>query len=419
MSEEQIYFFIGGVSTALAAMILWIAVILPSPNKWNKRFIVTMFSIFALWAIFAVLDLLLYSDSEMVWAERIISYFGYLLPSLQLIIFTAYLLYICKENLWNSLLLRSVLILWLIYFILLGVAQFTTFLYYTTPDNEYVRGSWHILLMAPAIAILLLNLVGVIRRRDKLSKKYYIAFMVYQVPYTIVIILHAIIYMIVPVVLIMCVSMLAMLVIILYEQIEHYVGQQREIANQRANIMVLQMRPHFIYNAMMSIHYLCAQNPKKAQQVTLDFTTYLRKNFTAIANEDPIPFTDELEHTRAYLAVEQVQFEDSLCVEYDTPHKNFRLPPLTLQPIVENAVKHGMDPEKAPLHILIRTRETENGNELIVEDNGSGFDVSVLDKSESHTALTNIRQRLEMMCGGKITIRPREGGGTVVTVTIP
>ena len=244
MSEEQIYFFIGGVSTALAAMILWIAVILPSPNKWNKRFIVTMFSIFALWAIFAVLDLLLYSDSEMVWAERIISYFGYLLPSLQLIIFTAYLLYICKENLWNSLLLRSVLILWLIYFILLGVAQFTTFLYYTTPDNEYVRGSWHILLMAPAIAILLLNLVGVIRRRDKLSKKYYIAFMVYQVPYTIVIILHAIIYMIVPVVLIMCVSMLAMLVIILYEQIEHYVGQQREIANQRANIMVLQMRPH-------------------------------------------------------------------------------------------------------------------------------------------------------------------------------
>ena len=203
-----------------------------------------------------------------------------------------------------------------------------------------------------------------------------------------------------------------MFAIILYDQIESYVGQQQEIAHQRASIMVLQMRPHFIYNAMMSIYYLCVQDPKKAQQVTLDFTTYLRKNFTAIASENIVPFPDELEHTRAYLAVEQVQFEDSLFVEYDTPHKNFRLPPLTLQPIVENAVKHGMDPEYAPLRISIRTRETDSGSEIIVEDNGPGFAPADGD-CEPHIALANIRQRLEIMCGGKLTIRPREGGGTV------
>ncbi|MBR0062233.1 MAG: hypothetical protein IJP68_12230, partial [Selenomonadaceae bacterium] len=150
----------------------------------------------------------------------------------------------------------------------------------------------------------------------------------------------------------------------------------------------------------------------------LDFTTYLRKNFTAIASDDTVSFSDELEHTRAYLAVEQVQFEDSLCVDYDTPHKNFRLPPLTLQPIVENAVKHGMDPEYAPLYISIKTRETSSGSEIIVEDTGSGF-APAADESEPHTALANIRNRLEMMCDGKITIRPREGGGTVVTVRIP
>lgn len=109
-----------------------------------------------------------------------------------------------------------------------------------------------------------------------------------------------------------CVSALSMFAIILHEQIESYVVQQREIAQQRASIMVLQMRPHFIYNAMMSIYYLCAKDSKKAQQVTLDFTTYLRKNFNAIASENTIPFSDELTHTRAYLAVEQVQFEDSL-----------------------------------------------------------------------------------------------------------
>ena len=177
------------------------------------------------------------------------------------------------------------------------------------------------------------------------------------------------------------------------------------------------MRPHFIYNAMMSIYYLCAQNPQKAQQVTLDFTTYLRKNFTAIASENTIPFSDELEHTRAYLAIEQVQFGDDLLVDYDISHENFRLPPLTLQPIVENAVKHGMDPEYAPLRISIGTRETKFGNEIIVEDNGPGFDFNS-DDSKPHIALKNIRQRLKMMCNGKMTIRPREGGGTTVTVTI-
>ena len=234
------------------------------------------------------------------------------------------------------------------------------------------------------------------------------------------------------------ISTFSMFAVILYNHIDQYMRQQRKIAHQRASIMVLEMRPHFIYNAMMSIYYLCAQDAKKAQQVTLDFTTYLRKNFTAIASEDTVPFSDELEHTRAYLAVEQVQFEDGLFVDYDTPHKEFRVPPLTLQPIVENAVKHGMDPESAPLHISIRTCKTETGSEIIVEDDGQGFDRTTASDADGqgwpsagegagragfapapHIALENIRQRLSMMCGGKLTIQPRVGGGTVVTVIIP
>ena len=193
--------------------------------------------------------------------------------------------------------------------------------------------------------------------------------------------------------------------------------QQRELANQQASVMVLQMRPHFIYNTMMGIYYLCDQDSEKAKQVTLDFTTYLRKNFTAIASDDTIPFRDELEHTRAYLAVEQAQFEDVLFVSFDTPHTMFRLPPLTLQPIVENAVKHGMKSSNDPIHISVVTRQTENASEIIVEDDGPGFEP--VDDNEPHIALNNIRQRLELMCGGKLTIAPREGGGTSVKVTIP
>ena len=73
--------------------------------------------------------------------------------------------------------------------------------------------------------------------------------------------------------------------------------------------MVLQMRPHFIFNTMMSIYSLCNQDPQKARQVTMDFTNYLRKNFNAVASDSTIPFSAELEHTRAYLAVEQVRLK--------------------------------------------------------------------------------------------------------------
>lgn len=397
---------------------LWLAVIMPGMNQWNKRFFVTFFVVFVLSMISLFVDLLVYDEPNMALEEKITIYFQYLIISLLFPMFMAYLLRTCEENWRESSIFRAVIILWVVYFILLAIAQFTTCFYYVTPDNQYKHGSCHLIMVAPMFAVMIINLFAVIRRRNKLSTKYFVAFLIHLIPLQATLVFHNLFdENIFSVVLGLSISTLSMFAIILYDQIEQYVKQQREIAHQRASIMVLQMRPHFIYNAMMSIYYLCAQNPKKAQQVTLDFTTYLRKNFTAIVSEDTISFADELEHTRAYLAIEQVQFEDSLCVEYDTPHKNFRLPPLTLQPIVENAIKHGMDPESAPLYISIRTRETNSGNEIVVEDNGSGFELDADNKA--HIALTNIRQRLEMMCGGKLSIRPREGGGTVVIVTIP
>ena len=419
MSLNQLYFFLSGAVLVLSVLIFWIAVIIPGMNQWNKRFFVTLFAIFVLYTISAFVDFMVYGDPSLALSEKIAAYFEYLLISIPMPMFTAYLLRTCGEDWLKNKIFRAVIILWGIYFILLAIAQFTTIFYYITPDNQFIEGSWHFFMVAPMFAVMIINLFGVIRRRNKLSTKYFVAFMIHLLPLQISLFINCIISeMEVLVVLSECISILSLFAIILYDQIEQYFSQQREIANQRANIMVLQMRPHFIYNAMMSIYYLCAKDAKKAQQVTLDFTTYLRKNFNAIASEDTVPFSDELEHTRAYLAVEQVQFEDSLFVEYDTPHEEFRLPPLTLQPIVENAVKHGMDPENAPLCIKIQTRTTNLGSEIVVEDSGSGFSPSG-DDFEPHTALANIQQRLEIMCGGKMTINPRAGGGTVVTVIIP
>ena len=403
----------------LTALGLGVSVFMPGMNRWNRRFFTALFTVLLLLMGAFLVDLIVYEFPDMALAEQIDVYFQYLLVSLPMPMFTGYLLHFCGEDLRKSTLFRIVIGLWSIYFILLGIAQCTTFLYYVTPDNQFIRGSWHPLLVAPIAAIMLLNLAGVIRRRKKLPDKYFVAFLIHLLPMTVATIIHAVIYVPLLVVFGLSFSMLSMFGIILYDQVEQYMRQQREIAHQRASIMVLQMRPHFIFNTMMSIYYLCAQDSKKAQQVTLDFTSYLRKNFSAIASENTIPFANELEHTRAYLAVEQVQFEDSLFVEYDTPHTRFRVPPLTLQPIVENAVKHGMDPDSAPLRICIRTRETDAGHEITVEDNGPGFAQTNMDESEPHIALANIQQRLEIMCGGKLTVMPREGGGTVVKVILP
>lgn len=403
----------------LTAVGLCVAIVMPGMSRWNRRFFTALFTVLLLLMGAFLVDLIVYEFHDMALAEQIDVYFQYLLVSLPMPMFTGYLLHLCGEDLRKSTLFRLVIGLWGIYFILLGIAQCTTFLYYVTPDNQFIRGSWHPLLVAPLAAIMLLNLAGVIRRRNRLPDKYYVAFLIHLLPMTVATLIHAVIYVPLLVVFGLSFSMLSMFGIILCDQIEQYMRQQREIAHQRASIMVLQMRPHFIFNTMMSIYYLCAQDSKKAQQVTLDFTSYLRKNFSAIASENNIPFANELEHTRAYLAVEQVQFGDGLFVEYDTPHTRFRVPPLTLQPIVENAVKHGMDPDSAPLRICIRTRETDAGHEITVEDNGPGFAQTNMGESEPHIALANIQQRLEIMCGGKLTVMPREGGGTVVKVILP
>lgn len=414
---DHLAFFISGALLAVTALGLGISFVMPDTGHRNRRFFVALFAIQMLYMFAVTADLIVYSNPSMATAEKIAAFFEYLILSMTMPLFTGYLLHCCGESWRKSVLFRAVIVLWGVYLILLVIAQFTTAFYYVTPDNRYCLGPWHSLLLLPIVAIMFLNLAGVVRRRRSLKGKYFAAFMLHLVPMTAAGAVNTVVYSELFLAIGLTFSTLSMFGVILCDQIDRSMRQQWKIAHQRASIMVLQMRPHFIYNTMMSIYYLCEQAPKKAQQVTMDFTAYLRKNFTAIASEAPIPFSDELEHTRAYLAVEQALFEDNLFVSYDTPHTCFRVPPLTLQPIVENAVKHGMDPDSGPLRISIQTRATDAGSEIIVEDNGHGFTLAA--ESEPHIALTNIRTRLELLCGGKLTVAPRQEGGTMVTVTIP
>ena len=428
---DALNYSITGAALLLSVMGLWFTVVIPSIDRWSRHFFASYFIIFLLCDLFGIVE----TAFQYYRVPGAVFHFWLalenLLFSLPLPMLTVYLLHCCGENPRSSKLLPAVLGLWAVYFILVALAAFIEGFYYVTPENRYYRSSLYPLFLAPLLAILMLNIAGSVRRRTKMSRKVFLSFVIVQTPMAAALIVYLFVDFFSLPGISYVLSALAMYSFILSDQIEQdrrrqleniqqqreIVRQQREIAHERASVMVLQMRPHFIYNTLMSIYSLCRLDPQKARQITLDFTNYLRRNFNAVASSSAIPFSKELEHTRAYLAVEQAQYDDMLAVDWDTPFIRFRLPPLTLQPIVENAVKHGMHPSSGPLRISVRTRRTDSGAEIIVEDDGSGFDPS--DENRPHTTLNNIRQRLELMCGGSMTITPGEGGGTVVTVTIP
>ena len=212
--------------------------------------------------------------------------------------FTIFLLHCCGENWRKSKIFYSALITLVVFLIWLVINQFTGIFYYVTEENIFYRNELHPILMLPFILIAVLNLFAVVKRRKILSRKYFQSFMVNTLPMTFAILFHTIIFNPLVIALGITFSALGMFVIILIDHVEKFLRQRREIFNQQANILVLQMRPHFIYNTMTSIYYLCAQNPKQAQKVTPDFTNYLRKNFMAIACEGTILFSEELEHTK-------------------------------------------------------------------------------------------------------------------------
>ena len=122
---------------------------------------------------------------------------------------------------------------------------------------------------------------------------------------------------------------------------------EAELAKNKIAIMMSQIQPHFLYNTLTTIKALVGQDPAQAQAVITEFSSYLRTNMDSLDLTTPVDFTKELEHTKTYTKIEQLRFPD-LEVEYDIKDINFRLPSLSVQPMVENAIKHGLRNRTAP-----------------------------------------------------------------------
>ena len=411
-----INFSMGVAGVALSSLGLILSIACRPLERRTRIYFIVNFSILIVYTLalsvsnFAVLSPASVPLKASVFMESLSS-------SLLMPLLTFYMLRTCGENLPKNALFLTISSLWLGYFALLLFTQFTTVIYYIDSEGIYHRGPLYPLLLVSPAAIMLLNLIGLGRRWKKLTRRQRHALLICMSAPLAGMILQMFFYGLLLVAFGTIAGALAMFVFVLTEQVDLTIRQAMDNAEKEFNLKVLQMRPHFIYNVMTSIYYLIDTDPRTAKESIRGFSKYLHQNFNAVVKTGLVPFEEELEHTRAYLVVEQARFGNRLEVTFDIPHTDFLLPPLTLEPIVENAVKHGMDPDCDPLRILIRTRPVDGGSEIVVENNGTSFDPAASDNVG--VGLSNVRERLALTCQGTLRITQRKDGGAIVTLRIP
>lgn len=195
-----------------------------------------------------------------------------------------------------------------------------------------------------------------------------------------------------------------------------YLTRKKQLEAQKNALMLSQINPHFVYNTLSTIASMCDTSPKQAKYLTIDFAQYLRRNINTLTSEELIPFEQEMDHVACYLKIEQARFRERLNVIYSIQCKDFRIPPLTVQPLVENAVKHGITKHASGGTIKISTFEEDTNYVVEIIDDGIGFNI---ENTEKHVGIENARSRVAAMCKGDITIKSTLGVGTRVTIEIP
>ena len=208
-------------------------------------------------------------------------------------------------------------------------------------------------------------------------------------------------------------------VVMNYRASIHAAKLEKELEDSRIAIMLSQIKPHFLYNVLNTIYHLYRKEPETAQEAVSSFAEYLRCNMLSIEKNQPIPFSEEYQHIQTYLSLEQIRFRGKLDVVYDVKVTDFKVPPLTVEPLVENAVKHGVTKKRGGGSVTISTCRTYEGVQITIRDTGIGFDPDhYMDDGKPHMGIRNVRHRLQHMVDGSLSVTSSENG-TIAVVTIP
>ena len=193
---------------------------------------------------------------------------------------------------------------------------------------------------------------------------------------------------------------------------------EAQLKESRISIMLSQIQPHFIYNTLGTIERVCLKDPQKAFDLVRNFSLYLRGNFSELNSVTPIRFAEELKHIGYYVNIEKVRFPD-MNIEYDVEATEFVLPALSVQPLVENAIKHGLMRLESGGTVKIHSYETPTHFCVEVTDDGVGFDTEAPIDEKKHVGLRNIQGRLKAMVDGELVLESKPGAGTKAVIMIP
>lgn len=309
-----------------------------------------------------------------------------------------------------------------IYLVGVLITPFTGFFYTIGPGNLYVRGLGFLAAQVLSQIIYALDLYLVWRYRRYLTLREGISFsayVIFPIAAEIIQIFH---YGIALMNTAVTISLVLVYLNIQWGRELLIKQQEAELSESRIQILMSQIQPHFLYNALTVIRQLCESDPPAAKQAVTDFAGFLRANMESLTSPGLIPFEKELRHAEHYLNLERRRFLGRLEVVYEIETTDFRLPALTLQPIVENAVRHGLLKKEEGGTVIIETRAEADVVRVTVSDDGVGFEVEKMFEKEleerDHVGIRNVKDRLLSLKVGTLEVESQPGCGTRVVMTI-
>ncbi len=288
-----------------------------------------------------------------------------------------------------------------------------------TPDGQYIRGPLGYTSFIVSGILLLVAVVGgfkefaVDRKGDYVLPLFVFVLIVFSVAADIVIKIS------IPLSFLMVAMVSSCVLYYIYLHMAFIREHEQEIEDgQRVRIMISQIQPHFLFNTLATVRALYKKDSELADDTLEKFGIYLRQNMDSLDKPSLIPFGDELNHTRLYADIEKIRFP-SIDIRYDIEDEDFKIPALTIQPLVENAIRHGVRIREHGL-IELEVRKKRYGHMIVIRDNGKGFDTNApMSGERSHIGLRNVMERIETMCQGDMKIESKIDEGTIITIRIP
>ena len=308
--------------------------------------------------------------------------------------------------------------------ILLIVTQWTGWLYKIDENNLYVRGNlfWLNGVYGASLLTSAASYYALVSPRMKKSELFIVAICI-VIP-LVGVVTQTLIYGFV----FMQTSMLILMFIILFHSLMRHTGrmveQQQELAEKeislekmRESMLISQVRPHFIYNSLTAIQRI-EGNPPETIKAIDDFSKYLRQNLSVAEGATTVPFEKEIEHIHTYVDIEKLRFGNELNVEFDIQDIDFQVPILSVQILVENAIKHGVMKKRGGGTVRISSYKEDDNHVIEISDDGVGFDEKSVPET-GHIGIRSTRERLAYYVHGDLVIDSEKGKGTVGKIIIP